>query len=111
MGIRNLEELGPNLQKIVTRLQSNQDLLKLLYYTDKDPLAGEDLTPEQIKNEFFENGSAKIKIPWKEQDLKSQVEALTNIVCEMRKEIKNSRSTSTAIVSKNKFISHGKLYM
>lgn len=54
MGIRNLEELGPNLQKIVTRLQSNQDLLKLLYYTDKDPLAGEDLTPEQIKNEVFE---------------------------------------------------------
>ena len=54
MGIRNLEELGPNLQKIVTRLQSNQDLLKLLYYTDKDPLAREDLTPEQIKNEVFE---------------------------------------------------------
>lgn len=54
MGIRNLEELGPNLQKIVTRLQSNQDLLKLLYYTDKDPLAGEDLTPEQIRNEVFE---------------------------------------------------------
>lgn len=54
MGIRNLEELGPNLQKIVTRLQSNQDLLKLLYYTDKDPLAGEDLTPKQIKNEVFE---------------------------------------------------------
>lgn len=54
MGIRNLEELGPNLQKIVTRLQSNQDLLKLLYYTDKDPLAGEDLTSEQIRNEVFE---------------------------------------------------------
>ena len=37
MSARNLDELGVNLQKIVTRLQSNQNLLKLLYYTDKDP--------------------------------------------------------------------------
>ena len=35
--VRNLKELGPNLQKIVNRLQANQDLLKLLYYNDKDP--------------------------------------------------------------------------
>ena len=35
---RNLEDLGPNLQKIVSRLQANQALLKLLYYTGKDPL-------------------------------------------------------------------------
>lgn len=52
--VRNLAELGPNLQKIVTRLTSNQDLLKLLYYTDKDPLEGQDLTPKQIKEEIFE---------------------------------------------------------
>lgn len=51
--VRNLKELGPNLQKIVDRLQSNQKLLKLLYYTDKDPLAGADLTKEQIQNEVF----------------------------------------------------------
>ena len=54
MGIRNLGELGPNLQKIVTRLQTNQNLLKLLYYNDKDPLSGTDLTNDQIKNEVFE---------------------------------------------------------
>ena len=54
MGIRNLGELGPNLQKIVTRLQANQNLLKLLYYNDKDPLSGTDLTDDQIKNEVFE---------------------------------------------------------
>jgi len=29
-------------------------LLKLLYYTGKDPLGEEDLTPAQIKNEVFE---------------------------------------------------------
>ena len=51
--VRNLKELGPNLQKIVDRLEKNQNLLKLLYYTDKDPLSGADLTQEQIKNEIF----------------------------------------------------------
>ena len=54
MATRNLEDLGPNLQKIVTRLQANQDLLKLLYYTGKDPLDEEDLTTEQIQAEIFE---------------------------------------------------------
>lgn len=52
--VRDLGELGINLQKIISRLQSNQKLLKLLYYTDKDPYAGEDLTQEQIQNEVFE---------------------------------------------------------
>lgn len=52
--VRNLKELGPNLQKIVTRLLTNQDLLKLLYYTDKDPFVGADLTQEQIQEEVFE---------------------------------------------------------
>lgn len=52
--IRNLEELGPNLQKIVKHLMTNQSLLKLLYYTDKDPLNGDNLTQEQIQNEVYE---------------------------------------------------------
>lgn len=52
--VRDLKELGPNLQKIVTRLQSNQNLLKLLYYTDKDPYSQPDLTPQQIQEEVFE---------------------------------------------------------
>lgn len=52
--VRNLRELGPNLQKIINRLQSNQKLLKLLYYNDKDPLSQPDLTPAQIQNEVFD---------------------------------------------------------
>lgn len=52
--VRDLKELGFNLQKVVMRLQSNQDLLKLLYYTDKDPFSHPDLTSEQIQNEVFE---------------------------------------------------------
>ena len=51
--VRNLKELGPNLQKIINRLQANQDLLKLLYYNDKDPLSQPDLTTKQIQEEVF----------------------------------------------------------
>lgn len=53
MTVRNCAELGVNAQYIVKRLMANQDLLKLLYYTDKDPLSHEDLTQEQIKEEIF----------------------------------------------------------
>ena len=52
--VRNLGEMGLSLQKIVTRLLTNQNLLKLLYYTDKDPLNHEDLTQEKIQNEVYE---------------------------------------------------------
>lgn len=52
--VRDLGELGINLQKIMRRLLSNQDLLKLLYYTDKDPIAGDDIEEEIVENEIFE---------------------------------------------------------
>ena len=52
--VRNLGELGINLQKIIKRLQANQRLLKLLYYTDKDPFNNPDLTDEQIRDEVYE---------------------------------------------------------
>ena len=54
MNVRNCTDIGVNAQYIVKRLLANQDLLKLLYYTDKDPLNHEDLTEEQIQNEVFE---------------------------------------------------------
>lgn len=54
MSVRNCAELGVNLQYIIKRLFANQNLLKLLYYTDKDPLANDDLTSEQIQDEIFE---------------------------------------------------------
>ena len=54
MNVRNCTDIGVNAQYIVKRLLANQNLLKLLYYTDKDPLSHEDLTPEQIQNEIFE---------------------------------------------------------
>lgn len=54
MNVRDCADIGVNAQYIVKRLLANQNLLKLLYYTDKDPLSHEDLTPEQIQNEVFE---------------------------------------------------------
>lgn len=54
MSVRNCAELGTNLQYVIKRLFANQNLLKLLYYTDKDPLSQPDLTKEQIQNEIFE---------------------------------------------------------
>ena len=33
-GIKYLNELGENLQKIIKRLMANQTLVKYLYYTD-----------------------------------------------------------------------------
>ncbi len=54
MSVRNCGEIGENLQKIMNRLLSNQELLKLLYYTDKDPLSKPDLTDEQKATEIFE---------------------------------------------------------
>lgn len=53
MGVRNCAELGENLQLIIKRLMANKDLVKLLYYTDKDPLSHEDLTQEQLQKEVF----------------------------------------------------------
>ena len=38
MGVRNCRDVGENLRHIIQRLMANQTLVKLLYYTDKDPL-------------------------------------------------------------------------
>ena len=54
MNVRNCSDIGVNAQYIIKRLLANQNLLKLLYYTDKDPLNHEDLTKEQIQEEIFE---------------------------------------------------------
>ena len=54
MGVRNCREVGENLQKIVTRLMANDNLVNLLYYTDKDPLSQPHLTDKQKQTEVFE---------------------------------------------------------
>lgn len=54
MGVRNCAEIGENLQKIMTRLMANDNLVNLLYYTDKDPLNQPYLTQEEKREKIFE---------------------------------------------------------
>ena len=53
MEVRNCQELGLNLQKLISRLLANDDLVKLLYYTDKDPLGHDSLSKEKKDTEIF----------------------------------------------------------
>ena len=54
MGVRNCAELGENLQKIVKRLLANDDLVKLLYYEQDDPMGQSALSVETKEKEVFE---------------------------------------------------------
>lgn len=54
MAVRNCGELGKNLQKIIRRLLANDDLVKLLYYEDTDPLTKPNLEEKQKEKEIFE---------------------------------------------------------
>lgn len=53
MSVRNMGEVGVNLQKIVKRLLNNQNLLKLLYDISSDPLAHADFSDVEKSNIFF----------------------------------------------------------
>lgn len=50
---RNLGELGLHLQEIIKRLAANQNLLKLLYYADDDPLSGNDISQQKYKSDIY----------------------------------------------------------
>lgn len=52
--VRNFGELGICLQNIISRLLKNQNLVKLLYYTSKDPLSEPDLTEEELQELVYE---------------------------------------------------------
>lgn len=54
MSVRNLKELGVSLQKIITRLLENDELIKLLYYADQDPLSQPALDEKQKRTEVFQ---------------------------------------------------------
>lgn len=51
---RYLQELGPNLQNIMKRLLANQNLLRYLMYTDKDPLSAD--KPDVLPRDAYKNG-------------------------------------------------------
>ena len=81
-----------NTTKLVHGIKACIDLGKYSMKLDEE----ENIIIFEIKNEFFENGKAIIKIPEKEQDLKLQVECLTKVVADLREQVKND---DTAIKS------------
>lgn len=54
MNVRNCGELGINLQKIVGRLLANDNLVKLLYYENQDPLGSTNLTTKEKQELIYE---------------------------------------------------------
>lgn len=52
MGARNCQELGIDLQKICSRLLANDNLVKLLYYEDTDPLSQNGLADNEKRKIF-----------------------------------------------------------
>lgn len=53
MSVRHNGELGVVLQRIVSRLMADDELVNLLYYTDKDPYSQQPLTDEQKRKEVL----------------------------------------------------------
>ena len=73
MAVRNCTEIGENLQKIVKRLMANDDLVNLLYYTDKDPLSQPHLTEEEKSKKVFEELIKIVPVVEPREDEKSVI--------------------------------------
>lgn len=65
---RRFAVMGEDIFKIVDRLLKNQRLLKLLKYTDNDPLSHPDLTQDEIDKMLHKNILITPKIPDEDQD-------------------------------------------
>lgn len=65
---RKFEVMGEDIFKIVDKLLKDQQLLKLIRYTDADPLKHPDLTKEEIDAMFNKNILITPKIPDDDQD-------------------------------------------
>lgn len=78
--VRFLQEMGINLQKIVKRLLANERLLKLLIYTDKDPLSNDHppISPEEAYGHGDDNVVRIIPIVGYKEDSKSIITIRVN---------------------------------
>jgi hypothetical protein len=72
MGARNCQELGINLQKICSRLFANNDLIKLLYYEDMDPLSQDNVSKE-TKQKLFNDLVCIVPLIGTREDNKSVI--------------------------------------
>lgn len=73
MSARNLGEMGINLQKIVTRLLANDELVKLLYYPHPDPLNAPALDQKQKQTSVYQELIHVIPKAEYREDEKSQI--------------------------------------
>lgn len=73
MSVRNCQELGLSLQKIIGRLLENDDLIKLLYYEDKDPLSKAALDKSTKQEKIFEKLIKIVPHVGTNEDSKSRV--------------------------------------
>lgn len=65
---RRFEVMGEDIFKIVEKIQQDQDLLKLIKFTDADPLSHNDLTSDEIDEMLHKNILITPKIPDTDQD-------------------------------------------
>lgn len=73
MSVRNCNELGLSLQKIVKRLLENDNLINLLYYEDHDPLGQPVLDKEFKQKEIFEKLVKVVPLVGTNNDSKSRL--------------------------------------
>ena len=65
---RRFEVMGDDIFKIVNKILNNQNLLKLVKYTDNDPLAHEDIPQDEIDKMLHKNILITPKIPDEDDD-------------------------------------------
>ncbi len=65
---RRFEVMGEDIFKIVNKLLQNQNLLKLIKYTDRDPLSHPDIPQDEIDKMLHKNILITPKIPDEDQD-------------------------------------------
>ena len=61
--VRNFKAVGDNLFVIAQKILDDDDICKLLYYTDENPLSHEDMTDEQKQELLHKNILLVPKVP------------------------------------------------
>ena len=73
MSVRNCAEIGPILQEVVSRLLANDELCKLLYFTDRNPF-------EPLEEKLGITDPVELKTEWSRIKKKEIYEKLIKVV-------------------------------
>lgn len=107
---RRFEVMGEDIFKIVERLQSNQKLLKLLKFTDADPLKHEDLTQDEIDAMLHKNILITPKIPDEDQDKNCYIVVLLDnyVLDEINSDFKDTVIRFDVLCPMDRWVMNGK---